>query len=429
MSTIYHKDRVYEAIGRIAGEVIRAKSTAKLISAVAKNIIGDWTGGSRIKKRLMSPVDWVLERIARKGDGKKPATAPVIPAEVGRIITLLAAAANEANAKAAPVDEAIRGQSVRSLLQNLDFGEILEMVEGSEPHVLRAIETFNTELWKYPAKVGTLVATIIALLNILIKSSREILVPIEEAIGPDLLADIILSILKGITGADAAKLADAVREVIRRVHTGSLLLGKGGKSLFQVYLTDFITQFLSATDPELVRKVRIILAEDGEAVANATADALVANPHIALSYLASLGAVKTSGVKAKSRRLDVVEDMDEDGLKAAVSESVSDLDTYEIAELVNKACRVFNRIRNVNPDAVGAVMNSVVDSLDVEEIRSTASWLIPEVVSALRPVAAQVMPLIITGLGKLMSPEGEPGMEHKEALKAFRTALAAGGKS
>ena len=94
------------------------------------------------------------------------------------------------------------------------------MVEGSEPCVMKTIEAFNEQLWKYPAKVGTLVATIIPLMNTFIKATREILIPIEEKIGPDLLADIMLSIVKGINGADTAKLINAVREVIRRVHTG-----------------------------------------------------------------------------------------------------------------------------------------------------------------------------------------------------------------
>ena len=235
--------------------------------------------------------------------------------------------------------------------------------------------------------------------------------------------------VKGVNGKDSAKLVDTVREVIRRVHTGSLLLGKGGKPLLQIYLTDFLTEFLSNTDPGLVRKIRIIFAEDGEAIANAAADALSGNPGIALSYLSSIGAVMTSGVKAKSRRLDVVEGIDENGLKSAVAESVSDLDTYEIAGLINKACRAANRIHGVKPDALSSLMSSVADSLDTEEIRNTAAWLIPDVVNALKPVAAKVMPLIITGLSELMNPDdGTSGIEHKQALKAFRTALAAGGK-
>jgi hypothetical protein len=428
MSTIYHKDRIYDAVGRIAGEIVRAKGTARLISAVAKNIVGGWTGGGRIKQKLLSPVDWVLEKIAREGAGKKPGAAPVVPAEVGRIITLLAAAVNEAHAKPSPVDEAARGRSVAALLENLDFGELLEMVEGSDSHVLKAIEIFNTELWKYPAKVGTLVATIIALLNTGMKGVREIVLPIEKAIGPDLLADIILSIVNDLSGKDAAHLTNTVRELIRRVHTGSLLLSKGGKPLFQVYLTKFMNEFLSETDPELVRKLRIILAEDGEAVANAASEALTGNPNIALSYLSSMGAVKTLHAKARTRKLQVVEELDGDGLKAAVTDSATDLDTYEIAGLVNTTCRAVNRIHDLAPDLVGNLLGSVADSIDVEEIRKTASWLIPDAVAALKPVAAQIIPLVITGLVELLSPEGGyAGAEQKQVMKAFRAALAARG--
>ncbi len=173
-----------------------------------------------------------------------------------------------------------RGDAIHDFLKHTDFGEIREMVEGSDPCILKTIEAFNEQLWKYPAKVGTLVATVIPLMNTLMRVLREILVPIEKAVGPDLLADIILSVIRGINGTDAAKLTNSLQEAVRRVHTGSLLLGKGGKPLFQIYLTDLLQDCMTEMDPVLLKKVRIVFAEDREAIANAMADGLSDNPEI-----------------------------------------------------------------------------------------------------------------------------------------------------
>jgi hypothetical protein len=287
------------------------------------------------------------------------------------------------------------------------------------------VEAFNAELWKYPAKVGTVVATLIPLINILIKASREVLVPIEKAIGPDLLADIVLSLVKGVNGVDTAGLITTFQEVLRRIHTGSLLLGKGGKPLMQIYLTDVLKACLPQMKPELTKKARIILAEDKLSIAQAVADALHDNPDITLSYLASMGSVKTSAVKARARKLRVYEDLGQDGFQAALSESLSDLDTYEIADLINSACRILNRIHAIKPNFLLSLASGVVDSLDQQEIVETAQWLVTDLVQAFKPLAPAVMPAFIKGMCELLSPDGGyESAEQAEAMQTLRATLA-----
>src|SRR5690606_11974633 len=114
---------------------------------------------------------------------------------------------------------------------------------------------------------------------------------------------------------------NTVFELIRRVHTGSLLIGKGGKPLLQTYLTGFFRDYYTAMDPELARKARICLAEDQETIANAKADALDANSRMVLSLLSSLGKVTSCKVRGKSRKWRILEDVEKAGFNAAVWES------------------------------------------------------------------------------------------------------------
>jgi hypothetical protein len=426
MNTTDNKDELAQVSARIIGEIIRASGTRTLLAEIVKDLINSWANKGGIRARIANPAKWIVSKLLRPGtNGNNKG----ISTDVGRLLTVWAKKVNAVHAANTSYSIGTRGDAIHSFLLNTDFGEIREMVEGSDPYVLKTLEAFNEHLWKYPAKVGTLVATIIPLMNIFIKAFREILVPIEKMIGPDLLADIMLSIVKGINGADTAKLINSVSEVIRRVHTGSLLLGKGGKPLFQIYLTDLLHDCLSEMDPELAKKIRIIFAQDREAIANAMAEALTDNPEIILSYLASLGSVTTSDIKAQSRKLGVVEEIDPDSLKAALSESMSDLDTYEIAGLVNTVCRVVNRIHDAKPDIVSNALSGVVDSVDSEEVKRTVQWLVPDVVDAIKPLATTVMPQLIKSLSELISPdEGSASPEHKIAMESLRTALAAGSR-
>jgi hypothetical protein len=426
MNAADNKDELARVSARIIGEIIRSSGTRTLLAEVVKDLMSPWAIKGGIRSGIVSSANWVVSKVLRPGKNGK---GKGISADVGRLLTTWAKKVNAFHGTDAACDIGKRGDAIHSFLSNTDFGEIREMVEGSDPYVLKTLEAFNEHLWKYPAKVGTLVATMIPLMNTFIKASREILVPIEKKIGPDLLADIMLSLVKGINGADTAKLINSLSEVIRRVHTGSLLLGKGGKPLFQIYLTDLLHDCLSGMDPELSKKIRIIFAQDREAMANAMAEALIDNPHITLSCLASLGPVKTSDIRAQTRKLSVIEEIHPDGLKTALSEGMSDLDTYEIAGLVNTVCRVVNRIHEAKPDIVSNTLSGVVDSVDFEEVRRTARWLVPDVVDAVRPLAAAVMPQLIKSLSELINPDGvHASPEHKSAMESLRTALATGSR-
>lgn len=402
-------------VAHVAKE-INAKFSPRLLKAFVGSIFSD------VDRAELKDCGKAVAELAGNALGASP---PTLPADIAKIITLLCSKINAAHASGVPADDPQQGEGVRAFLQNLDFGEIQELVEGSDPYVLKAIQTFNTELWQYPAKVGTVVATLIPLINLIIKSGRECLVPIEEQIGPDLLADIMLSVVKGLDGVATGKLVNTLQEVLRRLHTGSLRLGKGGKPLMQLYLTDALKACLPEMDPELLRKARVILAEDKLSIAQAWTDALKDNPAIMTASLAALGAAKSADIKARTRKLEVYEDIDQERLKEALSQSVSELDTYEMAAFINMGCRILNRVHTLKPDFLMRLAGGVADSLDEEEITSTAQWLVDDLVKAFKPLAPRLMPVFIKGLDEMLSPQGGyASAEQAEALKGLMATLA-----
>jgi hypothetical protein len=425
MNTTDNKDDLAQVSARIITEVIRASGTKTLLVEVVKDLISPWAIKGGIRARIAFSANWLVSKLLRPG---KNGNNKGISADVGRLLTVWAKKVNSDHATNTVFHNGTRGDAIHSFLKNTDFGEIREMVEGSDPYVLKTLEAFNEQLWKYPAKVGSLLGTLLAAVNTCIRCIREVLRPIEKSVGPDLLADMILSLLKGLNAKETANLVNAVSEFIRRLHTGNFLLAKAGKPLFQVYLTSLYKEAILNIDPVLIRKAKIALAEDKEAMAHALSDALSENPTLLLELVSAFGATKTPLVKGVSRKVRLYEEVEQDALAEAISRGLSDLDTYEIAEVINGFLRVINQVHESRPEVFSNIAHSIADSMDAEEVRAAAQWVIPEFFNAARPILTAAMPQLINSLCTMLSPDGDAGEDrHREAMGNLKAVLLAAG--
>jgi hypothetical protein len=397
------QEQMAAAIGNVVTDILYHPKTIPMISLVAVNVINDWAEGSRLRRILASPVKMILNKQIskqRSGHSFRPETS--ISGSLGKFITLFAASVNENRRVQNPdVRDLKRGDATKNFLASTDFGEVLEMVEGCEEGALKTMQAFNEELWKYPSKFATIAAMVVPLSRIVTRCSREFLSPIDKQIGPDLLADIVLALVKGMDGAEVGHLVNTIKELIRRAHTGSLLLGKGDKSLLEIYLQDIMKAYYSVADPELARKLPIYFGEMKEAIANANAKALEENPKALLAKVSSAGAVKTSAIKAKSCKLKVLEGIEEADLKASVSVSMTELDTYEIADYINTGLKFLNKIYEADPNLISSTFRGIADSINSEEVAKTVQWLIPDLIDAIRPLSPAFVPALAQGLNEL----------------------------
>lgn len=428
MNTADNKNQLAEVAAKIVGETIRASGTRLFLSEVVKELINGWAQKGGIRGKFAPLVHWVVSKVLQPG---KNGSGRGISADVGRLITLWARKVNTDHAIDPIYHARTTGDTIHNFLKNTDFGEIREMVESSEPFVLKTVEAFNEQLWKYPAKVGSILATLLAVVNTAIRSVRELLRPIEKNVGPDLLADLILSLLKGINAKEASNLYNSLCEFIRRLHTGNYLLAKAGKPLFQVYLTSLLQEALPNLDPVLIRKAKVALAEDKEAIAHALSDALTENPAYLIEMVSAYGSIKTPVIKGTSRKVRLYEEVNQEALAEATSKGLSDLDTFELAEVINGFLRVLNRIHESRPEVFSNITRSIFDSVNAEEIKATSQWLIPELVDAARPILTASMPQLINGLCGILNPqEGLVEDDNRKAILNLKAVLlAAGGET
>ena len=427
------QEQMAAAIGKIATDILYHPKTVPMISLVAVNVISDWSEGSRLRRILAYPVKSILNKqIAKQRIPQFPQSKTSVAGSVGKLITLFASSVNENRQIQNPdVRDLNRGVATKNFLASTDFGEVLEMIEGCEEGALKTMQAFNEELWKYPSKFATIAAMVVPLSRIVTRCSREFLTPIDKQIGPDLLADIVLSLVKGVDGVEVARLVNTIKELIRRAHTGSLLLGKGDKSLLEIYLQDIMKEYYSVADPELARKLPIYFGEMKEAIANANAKALEENPKALLAKVSSAGAVKTSAIKAKSCKLKVLEGIEEADLKASVSVSMTELDTYEIADYINTGLKVLNKIYEADPNLISSTFRGIADSINSEEVSKTVRWLVPDLIDAIRPLSAAFVPALVQGLNELAASAdigSGNGLEKNSALLSQTVGEAGGVK-
>jgi hypothetical protein len=125
------------------------------------------------------------------------------------------------------------------------------------------------------------------------------------------------------------------------------------------------------------------------------------NPALVLAALARLSALKNPRIRALKRRVQVFEDQPQDGLAEAVTEGLTELDTQTLAEIFNTSLNMFNQVHEEKPDFFKRLMEDFFMNIDTQALKDATQWLKQDVINGLRPIAREVLPVLIEGLSEL----------------------------
>jgi hypothetical protein len=342
---------------------------------------------------------------------------------IGSIITRIAVLVNNAHA-AEPVfiSEKARG-SFRYFIEAVDFGEIKEAVDGSREDFTAMVRMANEEMWRYPAKMICLFSLLPAAVNMTVSAVKETLEPLH-AQAPDVLADVIFSLMRNLKGKAAGDLVNDVSEVVRQIHTGSSLIGDQGLPQFGAALRILLADFVSALDPEVLMKARTALAEDMETIRNVWTETMAEQPDLFLANLRHSADRRNPKIRATKREMDIVADLPEDKVNAAISAALTDMDTQELGETINTVLRLLNSLRHTHPESLPGVLAGVAATIDTDELKEAAAWIVPSAVAAVKPLAGAITPSVLRGFAELLTPEpGDDKDELDAAIAELKTAL------
>ena len=341
---------------------------------------------------------------------------------LGRWLTLQIRSFSDLTADPEGFAEALE-HPIRNLIASLDFGELKEAMDGSEEAIVASVRMVNTTIWDYPAKFICLVSLLPTVANIILRSARETLTPIH-AQAPDVLADVVFSLLRSLNGKAAGDLVNGLAEVVRQTHTGSALIGDQGLPQFGADLRILLADFVSALNPEVIVKARTALAEDMETIRNAWTETMAERPDLFLASLRHSADRRNPQIRATRREVDLLADLPEDEVNEAISAGLSDLDTQELGETINTTLRLLNSLRRSHPEALPGVLAGVAATIDTDELKDAASWIVPSAITAVKPLAVAIMPSVIRGLADLLTPEpGDDTDEMVAAIAQLKTAL------
>ncbi|MCU0577706.1 MAG: hypothetical protein MUD15_12940 [Desulfobacterota bacterium] len=387
-----------EILGSLVAGWLQSPTVGKVMLSVIKNVLSNWSDGSRARKKIS---DIALKLLAEKRTPQPPSGNGTDGQRLGMLFTLLARQLNELQMQnPMHLADSLEGP-LCEVIASTDFGEVKEMVDRAEEPIVELVRRLMGFVWDtYPAKLGTVISLIHPLGNIIVRSFKEIVKPLN-GVSPDLFTDLIFSIIRSIDGRHIGELVNAVLEMVRQLHTGSLLQGEAGVPQFQMDLTQKLREIVSGIDPVLLVKTRVISAEFAEERANALSDIHEENAALVLDVVSRFASLKNPSIRAGRRRLEVYGNLPDSRFAAAVADGLYEIDTQGISEIMNTSLRMINNVHGENPDIFRRLFSELFMNIDTDALKDTVQWITRDIMEGLRPIASEILPVLIRGVGAL----------------------------
>ena len=425
------KDEAMAILRQIVSEISETKEFIKAKNTTIARGLALWGNHNKMKKMIS-------KRMARKFN-RESRNADVLPdtkieelslwANIGKLVTLGARYMAQMD-KTNPNRLAdIMEKPVKDILENTDFGNLYEMTAVSDTRIMATRQMLQDVVNEFPAKTGILPAMKLKKANTAIKKKNLSLAAMED-MPPEMLVGTMVNLVNALIDTkEVTTLLNHLSELIRKIHTGNVIQGEGGKSLIEMTLTEKLNDSLPEMDPVVFRKAVVGAFESVEAVNNSVITALADNPKMLEELVAAYGLVKNSAIRKKRKKAELFEDFfeEEDHVDLAVKH-LAEIDGQELGEVVNTWLHILNTLHDAKPEAVLEPVASLMTSLDWDELQEAAQWMVPGLVQAVKPSANAFMPSVIKGLCDLLTPSpGEDTDDLEEALDHLKNILSSNG--
>ncbi|MFP4475722.1 MAG: hypothetical protein ACLFOY_09170 [Desulfatibacillaceae bacterium] len=462
---------------KLVGHIMRTHECRQITGALIPEVLRMWAGDSGFKKLLSSAMAKDLKKIGDAGPGAAESVAEAmsdpefteaflemvpelvntatavfttiyktvdgLPQEkrvrffgevlsnidyalVGELVTSFVKVVNEIH-KENPtfMADSVAGP-LRGLISRTDFGELEEFLADSREDMAALAGALTDALWEYPAKMVCLMGCVPALTNTTSSMLISTLTRVN-AMAPDLLTEVSLSLLRDVDGKALGTVVNETAEVLRKMHTGSALLGPPGLPKFTSELAVKLAEIGSEIDPTLLWKARSAVAEIRESRLTARTELLRNNPELLTQRLHEQPSLRNARIRSMRRSVELLADLPEEDAAEAIAEGALKVDAQELAEMVSTLSMVLNRVRDEKPDFVMNMLYHFANSVDVDELSDTAKWMIDDIREAMRPLGRAVLPTLIKGLVEWLSPEDDDYNEEvTDSLAALRDLLDSG---
>ncbi|MCU0847513.1 MAG: hypothetical protein MUD12_06460 [Spirochaetes bacterium] len=400
-----------------------------LIKSFQKSFVPDTEESNSLVNVLLGALDTALKESRSLPDDERVNLAQMLTGGIdagiiGSIITGIAGLVNSTRTAGQASVSGKSRENFHGFIEAVDFGEIKEAVDGSEENFTAMVKMANEEMWRYPAKMICLLSLLPAAVNMSVSAIKETLKPINS-MAPDLLGDVVLSLADDINGKNIGMLINELSELVRKIHTGSALLGEPGKPQLPNTLSRLAKETMSTVDISLLLKSGTLLAEIKEQTQQAFMELLEQSPQLSQEYFKSRFTSIITYIRKWSRKTDAFERLfsDED-IAREFSSGMSGIDAQELADTINRLCGILNRVHEVHPGLILNTLSQTINSLDPYEVGESVRWFTTDVVESVKPVASEILPPVIRGIADLIRHDPAGGSEEiQDALDYLKSAL------
>ncbi len=310
------------------------------------------------------------------------------------------------------------GPGFRQWWDAVDFGEVHDLVENSMPDIEAVVKNIFEVIWEQPQKFILIITLFPNLINTLVLFVNEAMSLLNET-PPDLLTDVLLATTKQIDGKNIGILINSAAEVIRKIHTGSALIGEPGSPMFSVVLSHIVGEVVDQVDGELLGKAQDIAGAGRDTVRTIKNDLLRRKPELLIRRLYGLGTYGNDGVKAIINKFDLLEDLPRDKIAEALARGMADLNAGDMAEVVNRLTMHANMIYKNDPKWVVSLFDEFANMVDYDELEEFLSWAVDDFFRASRPVARMVTPKLVMGFCEWFAEEDDGNQEDMDEARGM----------
>ena len=337
------------------------------------------------------------------------------------LITLTAKILNTVHEKNPRYLSEMTEKELKGIFERNDFGEIAEAASALLNNLSAAAETGGQVLWQYPAKAICLLSLVPELVNAVMKLLLFQLRPLN-GIAPDLLTNVIESLLEQVDSTTAGAIISESGELIRKIDTGNALLGEPGKPALPPLMRKKLTDFMKYIDTDILIHALKAWTRAKAEIKKEAARLSTADPSLAQYQAVKPFRKADEKLKEAEEYLNLLEIFFERGSNITLD---SMPDPATAADLVNRGAEIINEAPDKTRKAAADFITQFFESLDGPEISRAVESITSTLVTSLKPVASEVLPPVIRGIADLLRPDPEnPSDEMNEALSLLRETLA-----
>lgn len=339
--------------------------------------------------------------------------------QTGKILTSVMKSIHDLHGKNPTVLAELITPAVRKWMESTDFGALRDTADSLGPEIQALAEGINAILWEYPSKLVLSLSFVPDLINALVMLLKESVRKFNEA-SPDLVADIFFSLIRSIDGKSLGDTLSELTELIRKIHTGSALIGDPGISIFQHDMRQMINDVVDQMDSRNYWAARTALESDKETLKRAFLDAASKNPNSVIEGIKTFSARNNPGFMTRRCNLEAFDDIPDDDMSTAIEEGMSDLDLQELCEIVNLGSVLANRMMALRPALIRDYSGQIAASLDLSEIKTALQEILKQSEETLRPVLRSALPDLLLAFCRILEPEDD---EYEENMAKARKQL------